>query len=135
MSTTQKNPVRFPEEFSLADYYLFDRLKDGLGDKTAIRYGDRAFTYSDVADRTRALTRYFQSIGVAREERVYTVLPDTPAFAWSFFATLAHGAVVAMGNPVAPTRPDATGPLQKAGPSFAGPSPATSRAPIASRRP
>jgi benzoate-CoA ligase family protein len=30
------------------------------------------------------------------------VLPDTPPFAWAFFATLAHGNVVTMGNPVAP---------------------------------
>jgi benzoate-CoA ligase family protein len=33
---------------------------------------------------------------------VLTVLHDTPAFAWSFFATLRAGAVVAMGNPDAP---------------------------------
>jgi benzoate-CoA ligase family protein len=95
--------VTFPEEFNLADYYLFDRLTEGLGDKTAIRYGGRSYTYSDVAERTQALADYLQTAGVAREERVYVVLPDTPPFAWSFFATLAHGAVVAMGNPVAPT--------------------------------
>jgi benzoate-CoA ligase family protein len=96
MSTT------FPDEFNLADYYLFDRLDEGVGDKVAIRYGDLSYTYRDVADRTRALADYLQSVGVAREERVYIVLPDVPAFAWAFFATLAHGAVVAMGNPAAP---------------------------------
>jgi benzoate-CoA ligase family protein len=95
--------VQLPESFNLADYYLFDRLNDGLGDKVAIRYGERAFSYVEVADRTFALAGYFQSIGVVPEQRVYTVIPDIPAFAWSFFATLAHGAVVAMGNPVAPT--------------------------------
>lgn len=95
--------VRFPDEFGLADYFLFDRLTEGIGDRVAIRYGDRAYTYHDVARRTRALANYFASIGIAREERVYIVLPDIPAFAWSFFATLSHGAVVAMGNPVAPT--------------------------------
>lgn len=94
--------VTFPEQFNLADYYLFDRLGDGLGNKVAIRYGDRSYTYAAIADRTYALAGYFESIGVAREERIYTVLPDVPAFAWSFYATLRHGAVVAMGNPVAP---------------------------------
>jgi len=94
--------VELPEEFNLADYYLFDRLDEGLADKVAIRYGDRSYTYGGVADRTFALARYFRSHGIGREQRVYTVLPDVPAFAWSFFATLAHGAVVAMGNPVAP---------------------------------
>ena len=95
--------VQFPEEFNLADYYLFDRLGEGLGDKVAIRYGALDYTYNDVADRTRALARYFQSVGVQREQRIYTVLKDAPPFSWSFFATLAHGATVAMGNPVAPT--------------------------------
>jgi benzoate-CoA ligase family protein len=94
--------VQFPDELNLADYFLFDRLDEGLGDKVAIRYGDRAWTYAEVADRTRALARYLQSVGVRREQRIYTVLPDTPPFAWSFFATLAHGATVAMGNPAAP---------------------------------
>lgn len=94
--------VTFPEEFNLADYYLFDRIGEGLGDKVAIRYGERSYTYADVAGRTKALADYLQSIGVAREERIYTVLPDVPAFAWSFFATISHGGVVAMGNPVAP---------------------------------
>ena len=102
MNSRVNEPVRFPEEFGLADYYLFDRTGEGLGDKVAIRYGDRTFTYDEVAERARSLAFYFKWIGVAREERIYTVLPDTPAFAWSFFATLAHGAVVAMGNPAAP---------------------------------
>lgn len=93
---------RFPDNFNLADYFLFDRLDEGCGDKTAIRYGDCAYTYSDVAARTRALATYFQSVDVPREARVYIVLPDTPPFAWTFFATLTHGAVVTMGNPSAP---------------------------------
>ena len=36
------------------------------------------------------------------EERVLILSHDTPAFVWAFFATLHHGAVVAMGNPEAP---------------------------------
>ena len=92
----------FPETFNLADYYLFDRLEEGLGDKVAVRFGKERHTYSDVAERTRDLQRYFAAKGVSREQRVLIVLHDTPAFVWSFFATLHHGAVVAMGNPEAP---------------------------------
>ncbi|MEE9271201.1 MAG: benzoate-CoA ligase family protein [Candidatus Krumholzibacteria bacterium] len=99
----KQGAVHFPDEFGLANYYLFDRINEGVGERVAVRYGDRSFTYSDVAERTRSLALYLRSIGVAREERVYTVLPDVPPFAWSFFATLAHGAVVAMGNPSSPT--------------------------------
>jgi benzoate-CoA ligase family protein len=92
----------FPERFNLADYYLFDRVREGRGDHAAIRFGRRSYSYNDVAARTRALAGYFAAIGVAPEARVTIVLPDAPPFAWSFFATLAHGGVVTMGNPSSP---------------------------------
>ena len=92
----------FPERFNLADYYLFDRLNEGLADKDAIRFGDRRFSYGRVADQTRRFAGLLMAADVRRGERVLIVLPDTPAFAWVFFGTLARGAVVAMGNPDAP---------------------------------
>jgi len=95
-------PPTFPDDFNLADYFLFDRLAEGLGDKDAILFGERRYTYATVAARVRALAASFAAAGVGREERVLIVLHDTPAFAWAFFATLHHGAVVAMGNPEAP---------------------------------
>ncbi len=94
--------VVFPDEFNIADYFLFDRIAEGRGEHTAIRYGERRYSYADVADRSEALARYLVSIGVRPEERIYTVLPDTPPFAWSLFASLACGGVVAMGNPASP---------------------------------
>lgn len=101
MSTNLEYP-QFPEEFNLTDYFLYDRLQEGLGTNVAIRYGDRQFSYNDVAQRTKQLTKFFSSIGIEREQRILIVLPDAPPFAWSFFATLSYGAVVAMGNPAAP---------------------------------
>jgi benzoate-CoA ligase family protein len=93
----------FPDDFNLADYFLFDRLREGRGDKVAIRFGDRSWTYADVAARSRALAQGLVGHGLRPEQRVYIVLPDVPPFAWSIFATLAAGGVVTMGNPVAPT--------------------------------
>lgn len=90
------------EPFNLADYWLFDRVAEGLGAKPAIRFGERAWTYQEVADRSAALARALVAMGVQPEQRVYLVLPDVPPFAWGIFATLAAGAVVTMGNPVAP---------------------------------
>src|SRR5262245_30347401 len=94
--------VRFPDDFNLADYWLFDRLKEGKGSKVALRFGDRSYTYADVADRSRALARGLIKAGLKPGQRVYIVLPDTPAFVWSIFGTLAAGGVVTMGNPIAP---------------------------------
>jgi benzoate-CoA ligase family protein len=93
----------FPEDFNLADYFLFDREREGRGGKVALRFGDRAWTYAEVADRSRALARYLVDAGLRPEERIYIVLPDVPPFAWGIFATLAAGGVLTMGNPIAPT--------------------------------
>lgn len=92
----------FPDRFNLADYFLFDRLAEGRGSHVAIRYGARAWTYDDVAARTNKLAGALQKLGVRPEERVLIILPDTPPFAWSIFATLKIGAVLTMGNPEAP---------------------------------
>jgi benzoate-CoA ligase family protein len=94
--------VEFPDRFNLADYFLYDRLKEGLGRKTAIRYGERRYSYDGVAERAAKLGAYLQGVGLRSEERVYIVLPDTPPFAWGIFATWTAGGVLAMGNPLAP---------------------------------
>jgi benzoate-CoA ligase family protein len=94
--------VRFPDDFNLAQYWLFDRVAEGRGDRVAIRFGERAYSYADVAHRARALARRLVELGLAPGQRVYLVLPDVPPFAWAIFATLAAGGVVAMGNPAAP---------------------------------
>jgi benzoate-CoA ligase family protein len=94
--------VSFPEDFNLADYFLFDRLREGKGTRVAVRFGARAWTYEDVADRTMRLAAALQAAGVRQEERVLVVLPDMPPFVWSIMATLKTGAVLTMGNPDAP---------------------------------
>ena len=93
--------ITFPDYFNLADYYLYDRLNEGLENKKAILFGDRSWTYGDVINRSRSLQAWMESFGLAREQRVLIILPDSPAFVWSIFATLGHGAVVTMANPQA----------------------------------
>ena len=101
-TVTMATVPAFPDELNLADYFLFDRLREGKGDKVAIRFGDRAWTYAEVADRARALARTLVARGLRPEQRVYIVLPDVPPFAWGIFATLAAGGILTMGNPAAP---------------------------------
>ena len=95
-------PPTFPEDLNLAQYFLFDRLAEGLGGKAAVRFGDRSYTYDVVANKTRKMSGLLAATGVRRGERVLIILPDVPPYAWVFFGTLAAGAVVAMGNPHAP---------------------------------
>lgn len=91
-----------PEDLSLARYFLFDRLDEGLGTKVAIRFGSREWSYESVARKARQMASLLATHGVRRGERVLLVLPDVPPFAWAFFGVLTRGAVVAMGNPLAP---------------------------------
>ncbi len=95
--------MKFKDDLNLADYFLFDREREGKGNKAALRFGERSWTYSQVAERSRALARFLVgTVGLEPEQRVYIVLPDTPAFAWSIFGTLAAGGVITMGNPISP---------------------------------
>jgi benzoate-CoA ligase family protein len=92
----------FPERFNLARYYLFDREAEGLGSKVAIRFGERAWTYADVMDKSLRFAALLRARGVRRGDRVLIVLPDVPP--WAFFGTLAAGCVVTMGNPDVPEK-------------------------------
>jgi len=93
----------FADDLNLPDYFLFDREKEGRGGRIALRFGDRTWTYTQVSDRARSLAKFLVAAGLKPEQRVYLVLPDTPAFAWSIFGILAAGGVLCMGNSIAPT--------------------------------
>ncbi|HSD89700.1 MAG TPA: AMP-binding protein, partial [Kofleriaceae bacterium] len=94
--------VTFPEDFNLADYWLFAREREGKGSKVALRFGERTWTYAEVAHRARGLAKALVTEGLTPGQRVYIVLSDSPAFVWSIFGVLAAGGVVTMGNPIAP---------------------------------
>jgi len=94
--------ISFPETLNLADYFLFDRMDEDKGDLVALRFGERAWTYGEVASRAAALARWFVDEALTPESRVYVVLHDVPPFAWSVFGILAAGGILTMGNPVAP---------------------------------
>ena len=95
--------ISFPEDLNLADYFLYDRIEEDLGDVDAIRFGDRRWTYEEVASRSSALARWLIDSGLSPESRCYVVLHDVPPFAWSIFGILSAGGILTMGNPVAPT--------------------------------
>ena len=60
--------VRFPDDFHLADYWLYDRVAEGRGAHVALRQGDRAWTYAEVAERSLALARALGDAGLAPGE-------------------------------------------------------------------
>ncbi|MEE2644177.1 MAG: benzoate-CoA ligase family protein [Myxococcota bacterium] len=90
-------------QLDLSSYALFQRIEEGRGAHTAIRFGERSWSYQEVADRSLAFARALLAAGLHPGDRLYIALPDTPPFAWVFFGALRAGATVALGNPDAPT--------------------------------
>ncbi|AKT43286.1 benzoate-CoA ligase family protein [Chondromyces crocatus] len=87
-----------PEKVNMADWFLLARLREGLGDKTAILCGERSLTYADVARLAARFAYALQQLGIESEQRVMVALPDIPEFAGALFGTLAMGAAVVMVN-------------------------------------
>ena len=88
-----------PQRLNIADHFLDARLREGLGDRIALRLSEGERTYSEV----QALANRFANILVRRglrpEERVMLALPDGAEFVGTLFGTLKVGAVGVMVNP------------------------------------
>ncbi|MEM8931242.1 MAG: benzoate-CoA ligase family protein [Acidobacteriota bacterium] len=92
-------PVELPEELNIADYFLDRHLREGRGDRVAIRAKSGEATYAEVRDRAHAWARTLAARGLRREERVLLALPDSAEWVALFFGILEVGAVVVMLNP------------------------------------
>lgn len=91
-----------PERFNMADYFLDARVREGKGERTAIRVGDRSWTYREVQELADRCSHALRDRGVDLEDRVLILLFDGVEFAATFFGLLKAGAVFCMGNPLVP---------------------------------
>ncbi len=91
-------PVDPPASLNIADYFLDDRIRDGLGDHPALRSGDHIVTYAMLQSRANRFANALEAIGVRPEQRVLIALPDIPDFAAALFGTLKMGGVGVMLN-------------------------------------
>ena len=87
-----------PEHVNMADWFLLARLREGLGDRTAIFCADRRLSYADVAALSARFAHALGALGVEPEQRVIVGLPDIPEFAGALFGALARGAAAVMVN-------------------------------------
>lgn len=84
---------------NIADYFLFDRIREGRGDRIALHCEGRSWRYQDVAAEACRFAAALRGLGVRREERVVLAAPDSPELVAAVFGTLALGAVVVLVNP------------------------------------
>ena len=90
--------VSFPERFNMAGYYLDDRIDEGFGDRVAVYFEDRQFTYRDVQGMANRAGNALRGLGVEMEDRVLIVLPDSIEFVATWFGVAKIGAIAAMVN-------------------------------------
>ena len=100
-----------PERFNIADYFLDARVRDGQGDRPAIRTEGATLGYRDVQALANRFANALQAAGARPEQRVMIALPDVPEFVGAFFGVLKIGGVVVMVNPG--LGPDALGALME----------------------
>ena len=90
----------FPERFNMADYFLDARVREGKGVRTAVRVGDRSWTYAQVQARANRASHALRGRGIDLEDRALLLLPDGIEFVEAWFGILKAGAVFCMGNPL-----------------------------------
>jgi benzoate-CoA ligase family protein len=82
-----------PERLNLGSFYLDVNLEAGRGDKTAIFYRDRTYSFFDLWRLTNRVGNVFKALGVEPENRVLLILEDSPEWVASWLAAMKIGAV------------------------------------------
>jgi len=98
---TYQPPV-FPDNFNMADYFVFSNIEAGRSEKTAILFEGAAITYRAVADKVMRVARGLVGDGLLPEQRVLICMQDRPEFAYAWFGAIKAGAVVTQINPLLP---------------------------------
>ncbi len=91
-------PFAPPNPFNIADYFLDDRVREGRGERIALRTPDGTVTYAALQARANQFANALEAAGVRPEERVLVGLPDVPDFAAALFGTIKMGAAGVMMN-------------------------------------
>jgi len=76
-----------------ASLFVDNPVRDGAGDRVALVTPDGSFTYRRLQALTDRAARGLRALGVEAEDRVALLLPDSIAFAATFFAAIKIGAV------------------------------------------
>lgn len=89
-----------PERFNMADYFLDARIREGKGDRLAVREGDLRYTYLEVQRASNRVRHALGAAGIDLEDRVLIFLPDGFDFVVTWLGIVKSGAVFCMGNPL-----------------------------------
>ena len=85
--------VTLPDQFNTATAFLDRNLNEGRGEKTAIYYDGKPYSYAQVAEMANRVGNGLLDLGLDLEQRVALLLFDSPQFAAAFFGAMKIGAV------------------------------------------
>ncbi|HEY0106302.1 MAG TPA: benzoate-CoA ligase family protein [Rhizomicrobium sp.] len=92
----------FPEDFNMADYFVFANIEAGRGGKTAILFEGRAISYAEVARNVMQVAEKLVGDGLLPEQRVLLCMRDCPEFVYAWFGAIKAGGVATQINPLLP---------------------------------
>jgi len=85
--------LNLPRQFNAADYFIDRNIDAGRGDKTAILYEDRVYTYSQLLEKVNQAASMLTALGAGMEIRVMLLVRDTPEMIFAFYGAIKAGAV------------------------------------------
>jgi benzoate-CoA ligase family protein len=92
--------LKIPASFNITDYFLYVPALSHPG-RAAILGESAQMSYGELASLTRRVSLALSREGIAPNERVLIVLPDSAEFIAAFLGTVAIGAVAVPVNPMA----------------------------------
>ena len=85
--------ISLPDKLNLGAYFLDVNLESGRGDKTAIYYREKTYSFLDLWRLTNKVGNVLRELGVEPENRVLLILEDSPEWVAAWLATMKVGGV------------------------------------------
>ncbi|ALB45658.1 benzoate-CoA ligase family protein [Clostridium beijerinckii] len=88
-----------PEKFNISEYLFREcNIEKGRGKKAAFYFKDIKYTYEEVDKYCCKYGNLFLNMGLQMEQRIAILLPDQPAYIFSFFGAIRAGIVAVLIN-------------------------------------
>jgi benzoate-CoA ligase family protein len=98
MTKTYKYQQYVPEYYNITSKLVDESVERGLGDKVAVYYRDKTFTYREIQQMVNRVGNALYILGVRMEERVMILTYDSPEALASFYGAIKIGAVPVLVN-------------------------------------
>ena len=94
MERKYKYEADIAQRYNVTTKLVDEMVEQGLGDKVAVYYKDKTYTYSEMQSLINKVGNALKILGVHMEERVLLVMYDSPEAMASFYGAIKIGAVL-----------------------------------------